>query len=231
MKTEKLLLIQPHSDDILFSCSHFLFLPQYEVQVLTVENDPKRIAEDEKLFEFLNIPFHHLDINFIDDSYYGYYKKSGFAEMSDRQSEQFLYEYYENGVLDNLGNSLINFIEDFLQKFPDYKIVSPLGIGHPFHHWVFSFLSCYGHTEFCYREFPHSYKRKAKKHLESRLLKFELFSSVDVSEFDEVKWKLASKFYRSQSGLLFYEQGYIKKRLNEEIYSPIFQPVEDDLPF
>jgi len=80
MKTEKLLLIQPHSDDILFSCSHFLFLPQYEVQVLTVENDPKRIAEDEKLFDFLNIPFHHLDLDFKDDSYYEFHKNYKGAE-------------------------------------------------------------------------------------------------------------------------------------------------------
>ena len=51
--------------------------------------------------------------------------------------------------------------------------------------------------------------------------------SVPVQEFHEVKWKLASKFYRSQSGLQFYEQGYIKKELPEEIYSRII----DDLPF
>ena len=65
MKTEKCLIVQPHSDDALFCCSHILFQPQYEVQVLTVENDPKRIAEDEKLYDFLNIPFFRLTANQI----------------------------------------------------------------------------------------------------------------------------------------------------------------------
>jgi hypothetical protein len=39
------LCIQPHSDDVLFSCSHVLFDPTYEVQVLTVENDLKRAEQ------------------------------------------------------------------------------------------------------------------------------------------------------------------------------------------
>jgi hypothetical protein len=42
--------------------------------------------------------------------------------------------------------------------------------------------------------------------------------SVPVEDFADVKWQLASKFYRTQSGLLFYEQGYIKKNLPEEVY-------------
>ena len=42
---QKLLLVQPHSDDILFSCSYFLFSDKYDVEVLTVENNEKRIAE------------------------------------------------------------------------------------------------------------------------------------------------------------------------------------------
>ena len=45
IKWKKFLIVSPHSDDALFCCSHTLFLPEYEVQVLTVENDPKRIAE------------------------------------------------------------------------------------------------------------------------------------------------------------------------------------------
>ena len=97
MKTEKLLLIQPHSDDILFSCSHFLFLPQYEVQVLTVENDPKRILEDEKLFDFLNIPFHHLDLDFKDDSYYGFNKE--YKEVTVEAAYKHLNEYFGRETL------------------------------------------------------------------------------------------------------------------------------------
>lgn len=224
---QKLLLIQPHSDDVLLSCSHFLFNPEYKVEVLTVENDPKRIEEDKKLYGFLNIPYHHLDIEFTDDSYYGYYKE--FKEMSDENSQAFLDTYYGQEKLDEINKKLIKFLNDFQDKKPDYRIVSPLGIGHPFHNWVFGLLQCYGLTEMCYREFPHSYKRKAKLHFSQRVKKYALSSTVNITDFADIKWKLASKFYRSQSGLLFYEQGYIKKNLPEEIYSPIINP--EDLPF
>jgi len=75
MEEKKLLLVQPHSDDILFSCFHLLIKEDVEVQVLTVENDPRRIEEDQKLYDFLNIPFHHLDLDFKDESYYGFKKE------------------------------------------------------------------------------------------------------------------------------------------------------------
>ena len=47
---------------------------------------------------------------------------------------------------------------------------------------------------------------------------FVILNSTPVAEFDDVKWGLARKFYKSQSGLLWYEQGYIKKQLPEDIY-------------
>ena len=73
-KVKKLLLIQPHSDDLLFSCSHLLFDDSFEKQVLTIENNPKRIKEDKELYSFLSIKFNHLDVPFDDQSYYGYHK-------------------------------------------------------------------------------------------------------------------------------------------------------------
>ena len=78
-----------------------------------------------------------------------------------------------------------------------------------------------------YREFPHSYKRRSQHQVELQKQEYRMERSVPVQEFHEVKWKLASKFYRSQSGLLFYEQGYIKKELPEEIYVKEI----DELPF
>ena len=62
-----------------------------------------------------------------------------------------------------------------------------------------------------YREFPHSYKRRSQAQVEEQKKEWYLKSSVPVEEFADIKWKLASKFYKSQSGLLFYENGYIKK--------------------
>ena len=225
MKTEKLLLIQPHSDDILFSCSHFLFLPQYEVQVLTVENDPKRILEDEKLFDFLNIPFHHLDLDFKDDSYYGFNKE--YKEVTVEAAYKHLNEYFGRETLKEIEETLVNWVRKFLKENKGYTVVVPWGVGHPFHLFVRETLQgVLSHMEY-YREFPHSYKRRSQHQVELQKQEYRLERSVPVQEFHEVKWKLASKFYRSQSGLLFYEQGYIKKELPEEIYSRII----DDLPF
>ena len=69
-----------------------------------------------------------------------------------------------------------------------------------------------------YRDFPHSYKKRAKSQVVAQLEDYELKESVSVAEFHDVKWDLAKKFYKSQSGLLWFEQGYIKKQLPEDIY-------------
>lgn len=226
MKTEKLLLIQPHSDDILFSCSHFLFLPQYEVQVLTVENDLKRIAEDEKLFEFLNIPFHHLGLDFHDESYYEFHKN--YKEVTVEATYKYLNEYFGRETLKEIEETLVNWVRKFLKENKGYTVVVPWGVGHPFHLFVRDVIqkSLVSNLLY-YREFPHSYKRRSQPQVEKQKQEYSLERSIPVQEFHEVKWKLASKFYRSQSGLQFYEQGYIKKELPEEIYSRII----DDLPF
>lgn len=216
MKTEKLLLIQPHSDDILFCCSHLLFLPQYEVQVLTVENDPKRIAEDEKLFDFLNIPFHHLELDFHDESYYEFHKN--YKEVTVEATYKHLNEYFGRETLNEIEETLVNWVRKFLKKNKGYTVVAPWGVGHPFHLFVRETLQgALSYMEY-YREFPHSYKRRSQPQVEKQKQEYTLKRSVPVEEFHEVKWKLASKFYRSQSGLQFYEQGYIKKQLPEEIY-------------
>ena len=65
----KRLIIQPHSDDALFSAAHMMLGGDngFEVAVLTVENDPKRIKEDKELAELLKIPFfYHLDFEISD---------------------------------------------------------------------------------------------------------------------------------------------------------------------
>ena len=226
MKTEKLLLIQPHSDDILFSCSHLLFLPQYEVQVLTVENDPKRIAEDEKLFEFLNIPFQHLGLDFHDESYYEFHKN--YKEVTVEATYKHLNEYFGMEKLNEIEETLVNWVRKFLKENKGYTVVVPWGVGHPFHLFVRDVIqkSLVSNLLY-YREFPHSYKRRSQPQVEKQKQEYSLERSVPVQEFHEVKWKLASKFYRTQSGLQFYEQGYIKKELPEEIYSRTI----DDLPF
>lgn len=222
---EKYLIVQPHSDDALFCCSHILFKPQYEVQVLTVENDPKRIAEDEKLYDFLNIGFLHLDTDFHDESYYGFNKR--YKEVTVESTYEYLNEYFGRATLNEIEEMLVSTIRDFLKKNEGYTVLAPWGVGHPFHLFVRETLQAAMSCLEYYREFPHSYKRRSQIQVEKQLEEYRLKRSVPVEEFRDVKWKLASKFYRSQSGLLFYEQNYIKKDLPEEIYIREL----DELPF
>ena len=100
--------------------------------------------------------------------------------------------------------------------------MAPWGVGHPFHFLLGYVLE--EHFEYrmeYYREFPHSYKRRSQPQVQKQLDEYFLVRSVPVEEFHEVKFKLASKFYKSQSGLLFFEQGYIKKQLPEEVYKKL----------
>ena len=226
MKKEKLLIVQPHSDDALLSCSHCLLTEGYEVQVLTVECDPKRIAEDEKLYDFLGIPFHHLNVEYIDNSYYAFREK--YKDVTIENSYEFLRNYAGKDTLAEIEYELIEFVRKFFKKNKGYTLMAPWGIGHPFHLFVRDVLEQSISIMQYYREFPHSYKKRAQAQIE-RMTEgghaYTLKKKVEITDFADVKWKLASKFYRTQSGLLFYEQSYVKKNLPEEVY------VKDDLPF
>jgi hypothetical protein len=226
MNKQKLLLIAPHSDDILFSCSYFLLHPEeYECEVLTVENNPKRIKEDEALYSFLNIPFHHLEVDFDDQSYYGYHKR--YKEVTVDESLLYLKEFFGTETLNDIEYQLQEFLAKFLKKHKQYTVVAPWGIGHPFHLYIRYLLEQNVSTMWYYREFPHSYKKRSRVQVEKQQQVYELIHSFPVAEFDDVKWMLAKKMYKSQSGLLFFEQGYIKKQLPEEIYIK----KEQELPF
>lgn len=213
---QKLLCIQPHSDDVLFSASHVLFSDAYEVQVLCVESDPKRVPEDRKLYEFLNIPYHNLGIEFVDNSYYEFFKRYKTCRLEDALA--YLDEYFGEELLTAIREKLIGWIVRFLKKNPDYGVLAPLGIGHPFHLYVHEVIRQAVPSATFYREFPHSYKRRNQEQVQEVQSRMTLSRSVPVEAWADVKWQLASKFYRTQSGLLFYEQAYIKKNLPEEVY-------------
>lgn len=216
MKKTKILAIQPHSDDVLLSAAHVLLDGKHEVQVLCVESDPKRVPEDEKLYEFLGIPYANLGVEFVDNSYYEFRQQHKAYKIEE--VTPFLIEYFGSDLLNKIQTALVKWITKFLQKNPDYKILAPLGIGHPFHLWVHEVIREIFPGALYYREFPHSFKRRAQEQLKEAQSRMELVKGVPIDDFADVKWQLASKFYRTQSGLLFYEQGYIKKNLPEEVY-------------
>lgn len=224
---KKYLIIQPHSDDALFNCFHILINPELEVEVLTVENDPKRSEEDRKLYGFLQIPVHHLDLHFKDESYYGYFKE--YKETTDADSMEYLKRYFGTEKVKEIEKTVVKWVKSYIKKHSGVKILAPWGVGHPFHLFVRDIIANNFPLEDVqyYREFPHSYKRRSKHQVEVQSAQYELIESVPVQDFHEIKWQLASKFYCTQSGLLFFEHGYIEKKLPEEIYA---KP-GDDLPF
>lgn len=217
-RNKKLLLVQPHSDDILFSCSHLLFDDSYEKEVLTIENNSKRIAEDERLYQFLGIPFHHLEVEFDDQSYYGYHKQ--YKEVTVEQSYNYLREFFDSYTLNEIEDAVEKFLSKFfkLNKAEDVTVVAPWGVGHPFHLFIRDVLEKKISVMWYYREFPHSYKRRSQAQVDKQKREYKLLSSTPVEDFDDVKWELAKKFYKSQSSLLWFEQGYINKRIPEEVY-------------
>ncbi len=216
----KLLLIQPHSDDLLFSCSNLLFDNNFEKQVLTIENNPKRIKEDEQLYSFLDIKFNHLNTPFDDQSYYGYHKS--YKEVTIKDSYNFLIRFFGKQIITDIENEFKEYLKNFFKenKKEEIVIVAPWGIGHPFHIFVRNLIdkASGDATIWYYREFPHSYKKRSKTQVEKQQAEYKLLNSVSIEDWSDVKWDLAKKFYKSQSSLLWFEQGYIKKQLPEEIY-------------
>lgn len=227
MKKE-LILIQPHSDDILFSAASFLFdMEKYKsVTVYTVENNPKRIAEDEKLKDYFpNLIIHTSNVDYIESSH-GYFKTH--KEFEEKSAFAYLESVAGISVLNRYCYEVQEYLQKRIKKAKgNILIVTCLGVGHPFHQFVTETTKDF--ADLFYREFPHSYKRRNKNYFETITMgdksdfvevknPFAMNFPSSAKEYHDLKFQIASKIYRSQSGLLFYEQGYIKKELPEQFY-------------
>lgn len=214
---KKVLIIQPHSDDALFSASHIIF-GNYKTEILTIENNKKRVEEDRRLYEFIGIPYNHLGLEFDDQSFYGYHK--AYSDVNVEDAKTYLKEFFGEETLEKIEKEILLFLHNFDKKHHgDTQIVVPWGVGHPMHIFVRNVVeSVVVKGLWYYRDFPHSYKKRARRQVEEQLNDYKLLRSVDITDISETKWELARKFYRTQSGLLWFEQGYIKKNLPEEIY-------------
>ena len=220
------IIIQPHSDDALFCCYSILSRHK-NVEVITVENDPKRIAEDDRLYDVLEVPHSHLNTSYKDESYYAYFpkQKKGEPRVPRRKVElessiQCLQEHFGAEGYESLQSEikrLSNAVDN-----EENTIYLPAGIGHPSHLVIrHLFESAIEHAKVIYyRDFPHSYRRSSIEQLEEFKLECPYHEEFQLTEEDHnLKWWLAGKFYRSQSGLMFYEQGHIQKNVPEEFYS------------
>jgi hypothetical protein len=218
-KKKKLLLVQPHSDDILFSASSFLFnLDKYsKVALMTVEKgDEKRVAEDHALVDLFGIDeYFNSDMDFKDLSYYHYYKELKFKKFSADKSMECLEDYFKTKFLLQLKADVRNKVLQYVNK--GYIVVNCLGVGHPMHYFIREALLDL--TNYFYRDWPHSYKMKARNEVEPLTSDMK---KVDLFDFDEdlheVKFQTAYQIYKTQRSLLFFEKGYIDKKIKEEFY-------------
>ena len=215
----KILVIQPHSDDAILSCAHFLLKNDEDcvVKVLTIEKNEKRIQEDKKISEIIGVKYLNLGINLIDDLYHDFFEEYGKkAVLNDDNVLEFYVNHFGENKIIELSQTLFDKIKSYKDK--GYQILCPLGVGHPFHYLVRYLLRDIENDFIFYREFPHSYKRKAKNQLESELSNLEIFYENSDEEINSLKYKIAQKFYKTQSGFFFYEQNNVKKLYPEEFY-------------
>lgn len=213
---KKFLIVQPHSDDAILSCSNFILNNEYRSVVLTIEKNDKRIKEDDNLSQIIEVPYKNIGVEVLDDYYAEYFNKYG---RGVKLTVEDVFSFYE----EKLGIDKIREIHEAINRVvSDYKkmgyiIVYPLGIGHPFHLLVNLLLEDKKDVIF-YKEFPHSYKKKAQKQLVETLKEYVFHSENSDKEYHDLKMAVAQKCYKSQSGFFFYEHGYILKGISEEFY-------------
>lgn len=214
----KVLIIQPHSDDAILSCSNFLFGEDFSTKVLTVEKNDRRLAEDKGLSKFIGVKYFNLGIEVFDDYYSEFFKKYGRgAELSDVNVVPFYTKRLGKEKVKELRKALRAKVEKYIGL--GYIIVCPMGVGHPFHYFVRYLLRKIESGFVFYREFPHSYKKKALNQYNKELGNLELLFNFDDKETNQLKYVVAQKFYKSQSGFFFYEHSNVEKLYPEEYYT------------
>lgn len=220
-KKKNLLIVQPHSDDVIFSAANFLKeRDKYDqVIMLTVEYNEKRLEEDRLLCEEFDMELFTLRTKVSSENFHKEYY-SDKKLMSDDSAMNFCHLKIGENKLKRLRKELNDTLSVFSEE--GWTIVTCLGVGHPFHFLVRKLTEDWAHL--FYRDFPHSYKRRNKEYFVG--LTNSDFKLKEVHELEPIKGKkdkfdYVKNFYKSQSSLLFFEQGYIKKMLPEEYYEKV----------
>jgi hypothetical protein len=216
---KNVLLISPHSDDILFSASKYLMnRDNYgDIVLFTIENDEKRLKEDAELCELFDMTLIHGEMLLGDKSYYEYYNVLKNKVFDYEEAESCLLNLYGKKFLKELKREIRHYVKRYSSE--GYEIVVCLGIGHPMHHFVRK--SVEDLADSFYRDFPHSYKRKTQKCYEETCNEFKLDSEFDTTDTNETQFSIAYNIYKTQRSLLFFEKGYMDKKLPEQYYVKI----------
>lgn len=210
------LLVQPHSDDIIFSASKYLHnRKKYDdVIMLTIEHDEDRLKEDIELCNKFDIQLLTLETKVSSKNFHKEYYQQH-STMDDKSAWEFCLNKIGKKEMSNLTNELNELL---IMMKPTYQIITCLGVGHPFHFLTTKLTK--EHADLFYRDFPHSYKRRNKEYFNGIVnSEFQLKNTFDINKFD--KFSYVKEYYKSQSSLLFFEKNYIDKMLPEEYYEKI----------
>jgi len=209
----KILLIQPHSDDIVLSCFNQILKEENEVTILTIEHSERRHLEDKKLQDFFPNLTIKRGLEFEDFSYKKYYENDSRKKFNPFEAVSLIESELGKENIDKIKNLIDGTIEEGFDE-----IYTCMGIGHPLHQLVYKLSK--GKATHLYRDWPHSYKARNisyYKYQKEELLKVEP-ELIGDEDFLQLKEQIFCGVYKSQSGLAFYERGHMKKHFQDEIY-------------
>lgn len=222
----KYLCVEPHAGDLLMSACHVLVAPEYDVRVLTVDSDPKRVEEQRLLYGFLGISMDCLDLELED------VRCSDFQAHSKDCNYESVYTYLRA----KFGSDGLNFAEqtlrDYLRKFmrrnPGYTLLVPLGAGQPFNQFIHDTVYNTASGAEYYRDFPYSYVSRGRRQFRVQCYNSEnllMKRRVTCDDMFDIKWELFLLFYPSLESTLDNYQRFIEQNPPEEIW------YEGELPF
>ena len=222
----KYLCVEPHAGDLLMSACHVLVAPEYDVRVLTVDSDPKRVEEQRQLYDFLGIAMDYLDLELED------VRCSNFQSQCRDLSYEAVYTYlrskYGSDGLNFAEQTLRDYLRKFMRRNPGYTFLAPLGAGHPFNQFIHDTVYDTASSAEYYRDFPYSYVSRGREQVRVQCYNSEnllMKRRVSCDDMFDVKWELVIRFYHSLEATMDKYQRFIEQNPPEEIW------YEGELPF
>ena len=209
------MFIQPHSDDIILSCFDRLNEKGIQPTILTIEHDEKRSKEDLGLIEAIpNLKvINGVDLGKEETSYKDYWGQNMHRKFVPEEVMDVLLNSLDNDKID----SILELLEQTINSEDWDEIYTCMGVGHPLH-WFIHETTKDVATKF-YRDWPHSYKKRNLTFFNEYSQTFDFIEEVNDDEVLESKHRLFKKYYKTQSGLLYFEQKNIEKNFSEKYYT------------
>lgn len=205
MTKQRLTLIQPHSGELILSAANLLLSEEYDVKVVMLENSER----DRKLFDFIQVPYKVVDVEFEPKDSMNYKGKQAIEE-----AELFLSRVWGRDTLNELEYQMMDAVTQIWWKNKDVTTVVPLGLDTALDLFVRETVEKYYSVLEYYREYRSMFLKK----LPEWMTFYFRTENNDISSFVDVKAALIRKFYGGY---------YDSHNVMEEVY----MCNEQDLPF